>query len=276
MNEIIASFPIYIADAFTDRAYAGNPAAVAFPSEALADDLMQSIAAEMNLSETSFLHRGEDGFSLRWFTPKTEVKLCGHATLAAAHVIWDSHRQAPDRPLVFHTLSGPLTATRLSDGATELDFPSRQPTALAQAPSGLLDALGAAQETIWVGQDEDDYLIEIATEESLRRLRPDMRLLGEIDTRGIIVTARSSQEGIDFVSRYFAPRAGIPEDPVTGSAHCALAPFWSERLQKARMTGYQASERGGAVTVEIRDQRIALTGRCVITMDGQFLLRPQR
>lgn len=276
MNEIIASFPIYIADAFTDRAFAGNPAAVAFPSEALDDDRMQSIAAEMNLSETSFLHRGEDGFSLRWFTPRTEVKLCGHATLAAAHVIWDSHRQAPDRPLVFHTLSGALTATRLADGSTELDFPSRQPTPVTETPVGLLEALGATQQTIWVGKDDDDYLVEVATEESLRRLRPDMRRLSEIDTRGVIVTARSSQEGYDFVSRFFAPAVGIAEDPVTGSAHCALAPFWGERLQQSRMTGFQASERGGAVTVETREDRVALTGNCVITMDGQFLLRPKR
>ena len=227
-------------DAFTDRPFAGNPAAVFLLSTTRDDSWMQSVAREMNLAETAFLVRRSDGFDLRWFTPLCEVDLCGHATLASAHTLWEDGHLTDDASARFHTRSGVLTAER-RDGLIWLDFPST-PAKPASPPPELVKGLGVPLG--FVGRTPFDYLAEVNSEETLRALKPDLTSLGTLPVRGTIVTARSSTPGYDFISRFFAPAAGVPEDPVTGSAHCALAPFWAERLGRSELTGYQASPRG--------------------------------
>jgi PhzF family phenazine biosynthesis protein len=259
--------PLLQIDAFTDRAFAGNPAAVCFLSSPRDDGWMQSVAAEMNLAETAFLVPRADGeWDLRWFTPTTEVDLCGHATLASAHALWETGRLAPAAVARFHTRSGVLTAERRGD-AIELDFPS-EPPAAAPIPDGLAAALGATP--AWVGRNRMDVLVELASEREVRALAPDLAALAAHPVRGIIVTAPGS-DGYDFVSRFFAPAAGVPEDPVTGSAHCALAPFWAERLGRNEMTGWQASRRGGLVRVRLANGRVKLGGHAVTVLRGELV-----
>jgi PhzF family phenazine biosynthesis protein len=263
------SLRIYQADAFTDVPFRGNPAAVCPLPEARGEAWMADVAREMNLSETAFLVRRPDGaFDLRWFTPAAEVPLCGHATLASAHVLWETGAAPAGETLRFHTKSGVLTADRLPDGAIELDFPAR-PTEEAPAPEGLADALGAAPR--FVGKSTLDYLVEVASEDVVRGLAPDIRRLRALPVRGVIVTAKASTAGFDFVSRFFAPGVGVDEDPVTGSAHCTLAPFWATRLGKAEMTGYQASARGGVVRVRLVGDRVKLGGRAVTVLRGELV-----
>jgi PhzF family phenazine biosynthesis protein len=228
---------------------------------------MQDVAAEMNLSETAFFWPTHNGYELRWFTPRVEVPLCGHATLASAHVAWETRRAAVGETLRFLSRSGPLNATRSGKSIT-LDFPA-QPAAEAEAPAALAAALGA--ETRWVGRNRENYLVLLADEKTVRSLDPDFRALAAVGSLGVIVTAAADGDDFDFVSRYFAPAAGIDEDPVTGSAHCALAPFWRERLGKDEMVGYQASRRGGRVRVRDRGRRVELTGRAVTVLEGQLL-----
>ncbi|MYD87960.1 MAG: PhzF family phenazine biosynthesis protein [Acidobacteria bacterium] len=255
-------------DAFNSKPFGGNPAAVCLLSEKTDASWMQRVAREMNLSETAFLMRRHDGgFDLRWFTPAVEVDLCGHATLASAHVLWEENHLAPGTPAVFHTRSGRLSAV-LRDGWIEMDFPA-EPDSPAPVPGGLAGALGA--EPTYVGRNRFDYLVEVDTEETVRRLNPDFRRLREIDARGVIVTARASTAGFDFVSRFFAPRTGIDEDPVTGSAHCCLGPYWQRRLGRDTFTAWQASERGGLVRVRVHDERAALSGQAVTILRGELL-----
>jgi PhzF family phenazine biosynthesis protein len=226
-------FKITQVDAFTDRPFTGNPAAVCILSESEPDWWMQDVAREMNLSETAFLLPHEEGYDLRWFTPSTEVDLCGHATLASAHVLWEDGHLPPGETARFHTRSGILLATRLDDWI-EMDFPAK-PATEAPAPDHLAEALGV--QPIWVGRSAFDYLVALEDEKQVRTLHPDFSLLRRIDVRGVIVTAVATGNSYDFVSRFFAPRVGIDEDPVTGSAHCVLAPFWSERLGRDEHVG---------------------------------------
>ncbi|KAA0227022.1 PhzF family phenazine biosynthesis protein [candidate division KSB1 bacterium] len=254
-------------DAFTSKPFSGNPAAVCILPAAREERWMQQVAAEMNLSETAFLTRREDGFNLRWFTPVTEVALCGHATLASAHVLWETGLISSHEQARFHTLSGLLTAERQEDWI-QLDFPTT-PAAPAAAPPGLAEALGA--KPVFAGKNKFDYLIELENEEQVRQLKPDCRLLAGIPARGVIVTSRSQNSEFDFISRFFAPAAGIDEDPVTGSAHCCLGPFWSERLQKTDMLAYQASRRGGVMKVGVRHNRVLLGGQAITVLRGELL-----
>ena len=255
-------------DAFTDKPFGGNPAAVCLLHAPADASWMQRVAREMNLSETAFLVRRDDGgFDLRWFTPAVEVDLCGHATLASAHVLWEEEHLAQDAAAVFHTRSGRLSAVR-RDGWIKMDFPA-EPDEPTPAPDRLTDALGA--EAAYVGRNRFDYLVELDREATLRRLTPDFGRLGELDARGIIVTARAETDGFDFVSRFFAPRTGIDEDPVTGSAHCCLGPYWQRRLGRDTFNAWQASERGGLVKVAVHGERVALSGQAFTVMRGELL-----
>ncbi len=264
---VTASVPIYTVDAFTDRPFAGNPAGVCLLDSPRDEAWMRSIAAEMNLSETAFLspHAG-DGFDLRWFTPAAEVALCGHATLASAHVLGESGTLAAKDPARFHPKSGVLTATR-KGGAIELDFPASRVEPADPAP-GLVEALGVSPK--FVGRARFDYLVEVASEAEVRSAAPDQVRLGRVDVRGVIVTSLPgrNRDGVDFVSRFFAPGVGVAEDPVTGSAHCALAPYWAAKLGRPEMTGHQLSARGGKVRVRLEGERVILGGQAVTIMKG--------
>lgn len=266
---------LFQVDAFADGLFRGNPAAVclleAFPD----DDWLQNFAAEMNLSETAFLHRVSDGYALRWCTPEFEVDLCGHATLASAHVLWtEGHTQSD--VIRFETRSGPLFAHRENDDSAQplirLDFPAT-PASAASPPDGLLEALGTTAEH--VGRSCFDYLVHVASEQVLRELRPDFSELAKVDARGIIVTARGNDDPNHFISRFFCPAAGINEDPVTGSAHCTLAPYWAVKLGRTELTGFQASRRGGTVETRIVDDRVHLLGKAVTVFRGELAVTPQ-
>jgi len=260
--------PIIQVDAFTNRPFGGNPAAVCVLSEARDEPWMQNVAREMNLSETAFLHPEDSGFRLRWFTPVVEVALCGHATLASAHVLWQDGHLAPEAMAVFHTKSGRLTAQRRGEWI-ELDFPAT-PAAPTDPPPGLLEALAVPRPRA-VGRSRFDYLVEVDSEDAVRRLAPNFSSLEHVEARGVMVTSRASTAGFDFVSRFFAPQSGINEDPATGSAHCTLGPYWSGKLGKTTLTGYQASARGGVVRVEMRDGRVGLGGQAVTVLRGELL-----
>jgi PhzF family phenazine biosynthesis protein len=266
--------PCFHVDAFADRAFAGNPAVVCLLDRDRPAKWMQAVAAEMNLSETAFVRPIANGFSLRWFTPKAEVDLCGHATLASAHVLWTEGIVRKGRDVRFKTRSGVLTATTAGT-AIELDFPLRIARP-CERPAGIGRALGASSGSIRaVARNQDDLLVELASERAVKALRPDFALLAMLPVRGVAVTARSSSRSsgrkFDFVSRFFAPRVGINEDPVTGSAHCALAPWWQERLGKDTMRGFQASARGGTVEVQVVGDRVKLRGSAVTVTRGQLL-----
>ncbi|MHC4914768.1 MAG: PhzF family phenazine biosynthesis protein [Planctomycetota bacterium] len=261
---------LFVVDAFTSKPFAGNPAAVCLLRGEREDAWMQSVAAEMNLSETAFLLERGDGFSLRWFTPETEVDLCGHATLAGAHVLFEEGLADAAAGARFQTASGPLAAARAGE-EIELDFPAL-PAEACELPADLLGALGARGEAaVWSGRSRFDYLVELESAEAVRALRPDFPRLREADVRGTIVTARSDRPDVDFISRFFAPHEGVDEDPVTGSAHCVLGPYWGERLGKTELVGFQASKRGGTVRVGLRGERVTLAGRAVTVSRGELL-----
>jgi predicted PhzF superfamily epimerase YddE/YHI9 len=259
--------PIVQVDAFTDAGFRGNPAAVCILPGATSEEWMQAVAREMNLSETAFLHRIDGGYSLRWFTPTVEVDLCGHATLASAHVLWQDGHLRHDEPARFQSASGPLTASRTGDWI-ELDFPAT-PARQVAAPDALLRSLGVSAR--WVGRSEFDYLVELQSESEVRDLRPDLGVLAGLPVRGVMVTSRSDSSEFDFVSRFFAPASGIDEDPVTGSAHCALGPYWAERLGKSSLVAFQASARGGTVRVRVEGERVKLGGQAVTIMRGELM-----
>ena len=258
------STPLFLIDAFTSEAFAGNPAGVCLLSQSRPEAWMQAVAREMNQAETAFLIRQDDGYGLRWFTPTIEVDLCGHATLASAHFLWTEGRLAAGAEARFHTKSGLLTATR-RDGWIVLDFPAL-PVTPVEPPAELFPALGLSKAPVF--QSRFDYLVVLERAELVRAVRPDMARLGGIQTRGVIITAPADRPGTDFISRFFAPAAGVPEDPVTGSAHCALAPYWIERLGRTSLIGYQASARGGVVRVEQSGDRVLLGGQATTVLKG--------
>jgi PhzF family phenazine biosynthesis protein len=260
---------IYQVDAFTNRPFAGNPAGVCLLPEPRDPEWMQDIAREMNLSETAFLVEIEDGYDLRWFTPAIEVDLCGHATLASAHILWETGELEPEESARFHTRSGLLTAS-MADNRIEMDFPATPPEP-AEAPPALLQALGVAAPP-YVGQSVFDYLVEVESEAAVRGLAPDFGLLKELGTRGVMVTSRAEAEDLDFVSRFFGSGAGIDEDPVTGSAHSCLGPYWGERLGKQEMVAYQASARGGRVHIRLASERVILGGQAVSVLKAELLV----
>jgi PhzF family phenazine biosynthesis protein len=261
------STPLYLVDAFTDRAFSGNPAAVCLP-DGLRDPVwMQAAAAEMNQAETAFVRPRADGdWDLRWFTPTVEVELCGHATLASAHVLWATGRVPPAAPIRFHTQSGVLSCTD-SGGRIEMDFPA-EPAAAVQSPAEEAFALGAAP--TFVGRNRMDMLVVLDSAAEVRNLAPDLGQVAKIKARGVIVTARSDLPEADFVSRFFAPQSGVAEDPVTGSAHCCLGPYWRGVLGKDDLIGYQASKRGGTVWVRCAGDRVILGGSAVLVVEGHL------
>jgi PhzF family phenazine biosynthesis protein len=266
--ERIMPIPLFCIDAFTNKPFHGNPAAVCLLSGPCADAWMQAVAAEMNLSETAFVLPRDDGaFGLRWFTPATEVDLCGHATLAAAHALWEASRVPSGNAIRFQTRSGELVCNRRGEWI-ELDFPALVPTS-ASPPAGLLDSLGVA--TVHVSRSRFDYLVQVKSEQEVRAARPDFRALRAVDTRGVILTAASAEPAFDLVSRFFAPAVGVDEDPVTGSAHCCLAVYWSRLLGRSTMIARQLSLRGGIVRVELRGDRVILGGQAVTVHKGELL-----
>ncbi|UCC86854.1 MAG: PhzF family phenazine biosynthesis protein [Anaerolineales bacterium] len=258
---------IFQVDAFTQVPFKGNPAGVCILPEPGDEGWMQDVASEMNLSETAFLYRQEDGYNLRWFTPAVEVELCGHATLASAHILWETGHLKPGEMARFHTRSGLLTGERKWDWI-ELNFPAT-PEKPVTPPKDLARALGV--EPKYIGGSRFDYLVEVDSEETLRNMQPDFILLGQVSTRGVMVTSLAASPKYDFVSRFFAPGVGINEDPVTGSAHCCLGPYWSQRLDRDEFVAYQASARGGIVRVRVSGDRVYLGGQAVTVLRGELL-----
>lgn len=259
------SQPIYIVDAFTDRPFRGNPAGVCVLDASMPDELRQQIAMEMNHAETAFLSKlGDGNYDLRWFTPTTEVKMCGHATLASAHILWSTGREAG--PLRFQTKSGEMRANR-EDKLIVLDFPAEFTTPVKDR-TGFNKALGI--EAKYVGDNWMYWLVELDSEQSVRNFQPDLDAIANLGREAVLITAKSDSGADDFVSRLFGPNVGIPEDPVTGSAHCLLAPYWSKKLGKTEMVGYQASPRGGFVRVEFLGARVLLKGYAVTVLSGHL------
>jgi PhzF family phenazine biosynthesis protein len=253
-------------DAFTNRPFSGNPAAVCLLDHAAEERWMQGVANEMNLAETAFLYESAGAYNLRWFTPTTEVELCGHATLASAHILWETGLLKNGSEAAFDTLSGRLTAFR-RDNLIWLNFPATEESE-SEIPSELTRALGA--NPLYGGRSRFDYLLELKSEEDVRALKPDFKLLSQVKVRGVIVTAKSDSSDYDFVSRFFAPASGIDEDPVTGSAHCCLGPYWKKRLGKETFMAVQASPRSGLLNVEVRGERVMLGGQAVTVLKGEL------
>ncbi len=262
---------IFQVDAFTARPFSGHPAGVCILAAPADPAWMQEVAREMNLAETAFLHKQADGYGLRWFTPAAEVALCGHATLASAHVLWEERHLGAGVQARFHTKSGLLTADARGD-RIELDFPAVPAEALAPPP-GLLEGLGITA-PVFVGKNKFDYLVEVADEQAVRGLTPDFAALRRLPVRGVIVTARSQSPAFDFVSRFFAPGVGVDEDPVTGSAHCCLTPYWAAKLGKRELTAFQASPRGGTLWLVDCGPRVRLAGHAVTVLRGELLSTP--
>jgi PhzF family phenazine biosynthesis protein len=259
---------LYQVDAFTDRPFGGNPAAVCLMETTREDSWMLKVAQEMNLSETAFCLPLHEGYSLRWFTPATEVDLCGHATLATAHILWETGSLETSQRARFKTRSGLLTAG-LDGSWILMDFPADPPKS-CDTPPELLDALGI-EEPVATARGRFDYLIEISDESSLSNLKPDFRKLRQTDTRGVIVTALSSSRDCDFLSRFFAPAVGVDEDPVTGSAHCTLCPYWSGKLGKTEFLARQVSARGGLIRTEMKGSRVTVGGQAITVFAGDLL-----
>ena len=257
----------FIVNAFADNTDGGNPAAVCIVEKQLDDNLMQDIASEFGLPETAFIEKKNGVFSLRWFTPTVEVDLCGHATLAGAHILWEQGFINPDLTINFDTLSGRLSVN-IKNELYVMDFP-REDAVEIEGPEVLKKGLGIVP--VFTGKNRFDFIAEVETEEIVRTLVPNLAQLKKLDSRGVIVTAASNSNEYDFVSRFFAPNAGIPEDPVTGSAHCCLGPYWSNRLNKKKLTGYQASERGGFVYIEQLEKRVLLGGKAVTFSSGKLI-----
>lgn len=258
---------VTIVDAFAGAPFAGNPAAVCFPSEARHAGWMQAVAGELNLSATAFVRQAEDGFDLRWFSPRSELSLCGHGTLAAAHVVWQEGIVGAEVPLRFRSPSGPLVCSR-RDGWIAMDFPAEPPATVADPPPALLPALGVRPRS--VARNRLDFLVELDSAADVRAAAPDLAALAAVDTRGVILTAAADSADHDFVSRFFAPAVGIAEDPATGSAHCGLAPYWAPRLGKHDLIGVQASLRGAIIRVRLRGDRVELRGQAVTVLRGEL------
>ncbi len=254
---------IFQVDSFTDQLFKGNPAGVCMFVENESDRWMQNMAGEMNLSETAFLKEADDGYELRWFTPTDEVDLCGHATLAAAHVLWETGELDVAQEAKFFTRSGVLKAAKMGDWI-QLDFPLEEAEPISP-PQELVDGLKVP--FIYVGQNRMDYIVETESEAVLRSLRPDKEMLSKLTNRGVMVTCKSDNDKFDFVSRFFAPALGIDEDPVTGSAHCCLGPYWRRKLGKDEFTAYQASKRGGILQLKV-DDRVYIRGQARTVFSG--------
>ncbi|MFA4878377.1 MAG: PhzF family phenazine biosynthesis protein [Methanoregula sp.] len=259
---------LHLVDAFTSSPFRGNTAGICIPDGPADAAWMQQVASELKHSETAFLFLEGANWNLRWFTPTEEVKLCGHATLAAAFVLWETGRVARDKAITFDTLSGKLTARKNGDWIS-MDFP-QEPVAESMPIPGLGQALGA--DPLYTGRNRFDILVELPLADDVCSLEPDMDALLAIRTRGFIVTAASDLPHFDFVSRFFAPAVGVPEDPVTGSAHCCLAPYWGEKLKKTEMVGFQCSPRGGSVRVRLEGDRVILEGHAVHVFSGKLLI----
>lgn len=260
---------IYQVDSFTTERFKGNPAGVCVLDEFPDAKSMLKMAKEMNLSETAFVVRDNNEFKLRWFTPTFEIDLCGHATLATAHILWTEGFWEKEKPIIFNTRSGKLTVNLINDDKIEMDFPRLEYSEVDEVPSLLIDGLGGII-PIFKGISRENYLIEVATEDEVRGIRIDLSKLLECEMHGVIVTAKSSGK-YDFVSRFFAPEVGVPEDPVTGSAHCVLAPFWRDKLGIAKFKAYQCSERGGEINIEVLEDRVLLRGNAVTIFKGKLL-----
>ena len=259
---------IFKVDAFTDKPFSGNPAGVCILSEPRDEHWMQSIAREMNLSETAFLLSKAEEYSLRWFTPAVEVNLCGHATLASAHILFQKGLVKQEETIRFDTRSGLLSATKKDDWI-ELDFP-KQPVIESSPPPGLVESLGVKPK--FIGKNELYQIVEVESEEIVRDLKPDFERLALVPVNGVAVTSKAKTPGYDFVSRFFAPRFGINEDPVTGSSHCALGPYWEKQLHKSELTAYQASARGGIIRVRVGSNRVFLAGKAVTILQGTLCI----
>jgi PhzF family phenazine biosynthesis protein len=259
---------IWQVDSFTSKPFGGNPAGVCILDHPREESWMQSVAAEMNVSETAFLVLNGNTYDLRWFTPTVEVALCGHATLAGAHILWEDGHLWPDQPAKFNTKSGLLTATRKGEWI-ELDFPATPPAESA-APPGLNEALGLESPPLYVGRSRFDYQVEAANENEVRGLKPDFTALSKIEVRGVMVTARSDSPEFDFVSRFFAPGSGVAEDPATGSSHCCLGPYWRTKLDKDEFTAHQVSARGGIIKVRVAGDRVILGGQAVTVLSAEL------
>lgn len=264
----MASYELYQVDAFTAVPFAGNPAAVVLLDDWHDDAWLQHVAAENNLSETAFLVGGGGAWNLRWLTPTVEVDLCGHATVASAHVLWETGRLAPEGVANFDTRSGRVSASPLGDGWIELDFPAL-PAQACEAPPRLVEALGVAP--VWVGRSRFDLLVELPQAVDVEKLEPDLAVLRGIEVRGVCVTAAGDGD-LDFVSRFFGPASGVDEDPVTGSAHSTLTPFWSARLGKERLRARQVSARGGDLRLHHRGERVGIAGQAVTVIRGALLV----
>lgn len=262
------SLTIFQVDAFTNQIFKGNPAAICFMDSFPDRSLMQAIAGEMNLAETAFLVEVSRGkWNLRWFTPQCEVDLCGHATLASAHLLFELGKVSVSDTIRFQTRSGELRVSRGNDALMEMDFPAEPVD--RQISAELLEmAIGAS--SLFCGANRMDAFMEVMSEEKLRQLQPNMAAVAELPVRGLIVTAKSDSDGLDFVSRFFAPQLNIPEDPVTGSAHCCLAPYWAEKLGKTVMKARQISPRGGDIEVELAGDRVLLRGEAVTVMKAEL------
>lgn len=258
---------IYQVDAFAEKIFEGNPAGVCILPGPAPEKWMQDVAMEMNLAETAFLCRREDGWNLRWFTPEVEVDLCGHATLASAHILWETGEILEGSEAVFFTKSGRLSASKDGEFIT-LNFPVEEDSP-CDAPEAIKAAL-RGQDILYIGKNRIDYIVELQSEDIIRQLEPDLTVLKVLGCRGVIVTSRASMPGVDFVSRFFAPGAGIPEDPVTGSAHCCLGPYWQRRLGKSVLNAYQASKRGGRLRVEVKGDRVLIGGKAVTVFSADF------
>jgi PhzF family phenazine biosynthesis protein len=257
---------IYHVDSFTDNIFSGNPAGVCILESERSAEWMQNVAMELNLSETAFLVRNGNVFNLRWFAPAGEVDLCGHATLASAHILSETGLLGKKETASFMTKSGLLKARNKGD-IIELDFPVEDDSA-TDMPEFLVEALGT--EPLYVGKNRMDYIVELSTADEVADLKPELSILKKIDTRGVIVTARSINPEYDFVSRFFAPRLGIDEDPVTGSAHCCLGPYWQRKLDKSEFNAYQVSKRGGSLNVRVDNGRVFIGGKAVTVLVAEM------
>ena len=259
---------IFHVDSFTSRPFGGNPAGVCILTHPKVDSWMLNIASEMNLPETSFIMRSAKGYNLRWFTPKTEVDLCGHGTLASAHIIWQEGLAREDEAIFFNTRSGNVTCRR-QEHSIILDFPLL-PEHQIDPPAGLARSLGISPVNAWASAW--DIIVEAESEEAVKQITPDYNLMLDLPMRGVIVTSRADSQEFDFVSRFFAPKIGINEDPVTGSAHCCLASYWSKRLVKNDLVARQVSRRGGVVGMHIEGERVHLIGEAVTVMKGETVI----
>ncbi len=257
---------IYQVDAFTDKPFSGNPAAVCILENEMDNSWMQKVAGEMNLPETAFVLKRNNHYQLRWFTPILEVELCGHATLASAHILYESGEVGLTSPILFNTKSGDLKVS-FKEPYYEMDFPL-EPPKVCDAPDGLLSAIDATP--LYIGRNRMDYILELGSESIVRYCTPDLAKLTGIDARGVIITSLSDSGKYDFISRFFAPRFGIDEDPVTGSAHCCLGPYWGNKLNKTELSAFQASPRGGYINMVLKGKRILLSGQAVTVLSGEI------